>query len=140
MANWKTLQTMNPTRAKQKITAPTDKSTDKTAKMGPDRTTMPKPNSASQPTFRNTTQVESRFSMMTTPVLEEYRLRSPATRENYPPAVLFAGQGRIFWVLAKKREKETPPEQDHAMLVPIRPLMVLSIECFYRVNVSSRCI
>src|SRR5260370_35839108 len=79
--NWKTLQTMNPTRAKQKITAPTERSTESTAKMGPDRTITPKPKRASQPIFRNTTQVDSRFSMMTTPELEEISQRSPTIRK-----------------------------------------------------------
>src|SRR5205823_9849269 len=73
MANWKMLQTINPTRAKQKISAPTERSTESTAKMGPDRTITPKPKRASQPIFRKTTQVDSRFSMMTTPELEEIR-------------------------------------------------------------------
>src|SRR6267378_14633 len=101
MANWKTLQTMNPTRAKQKITAPTERSTESTAKMGPDRTITPKPKRASQPIFRNTTQVDSRFSMMTTPKLEEIRSDPRQFGRTHPPAVLFAGQGGGFRILVK---------------------------------------
>src|SRR5260370_40424694 len=85
--NWKTLQTMNPTRAKQKITAPTERSTESTAKMGPDRTITPKPKRASQPIFRKTTQVNSCFSMLTTPGVEEMSQEPPpSSREPTPSA------------------------------------------------------
>src|SRR5438094_10632518 len=109
MANWKMLQTINPTRAKQKISAPTERSTESTAKMGPDRTITPKPKRASQPIFRKTTQVDSRFSMMTTPELEEFRCDPRQFGKNHPPAVLFAGRSGIFWIFVKgQRDVDLP--------------------------------
>src|SRR5207245_9708241 len=106
MANWKTFQTMNPTRAKQKITAPTERSTESTDKMGPDRTITPKPKRANQPIFRKTTQVDSRFSMMTTPKLEEIRSDPRYSRGairllSYSPA----GAGDLGF-LVKTRKKD----------------------------------